>query len=154
MTAIAQYFVADFARACAVDQHASDRRFAGDAGARGIKREDVAVLDEDRFRLRVAAREHTPGDTRVLHELPVLAVDRYEEARLHERQHQLGLFLAAVSRDVDLLDAFVDDFGAAAAQVIDDAADGLLVAGNRARREDDRVVRLQLHVAVVVDGDA
>ena len=99
-------------------------------------------------------REHPLGDARVLRQLAVFAVDRHEVARPDQRQHQLQLFLAAVAGHVHVLDAFVDDVGAAAREVVHHAADRLLVAGNRARREHDRVVRAELHVAVVVDRDA
>ena len=80
-------------------------------------------------------------------------MNRHEVARLHEREHQLQLFLAAVARHVHVLDAFVDDFGAAPRDVIHDAADGLFVAGNGARREDDGVVGPELHEPVIVDRD-
>ena len=94
-----------------------------------------------------------PRDARVLRQLPVLAVNRHEVARPHERQHQLQLLFAAVPRDVDVLDPLVDDVGAAARDVVDHAADRFLVPGNRPRREHDRVVGAELHVAVIVDRD-
>ena len=72
--------------------------------------------------------EHAAGDPRVLRQLAVLAVDRHEVARPDQRQHQLQLFLAAVARDVDVLDALVDDVGAAPREVVHHAADRLLVA--------------------------
>src|SRR5439155_849219 len=97
-----------------VDQHASDRRLARDARAGVVELQQVAVFDEQNLRLRTAAGEDALGDARVLRELAVLAVHRNEDARLDERQHQLQLFFAAVSRDVHVLDAFVDDVGAAA----------------------------------------
>ena len=55
---------------------------------------------------------------------------------------------------MDVLDALVDHVGAAPREVVDHAADRLLVAGNRARREHDRVVGADLDVAVIVDRDA
>src|SRR5204863_1282832 len=64
------------------------------------------------------------------------------------------LFFAAVAGDVDVLDALVDDLRAAARQVVDDAADRLLVAGDRPRRDDDGVVFVDLHETVIVDRHA
>ena len=90
----------------------------------------------------------------MLRQLSVFAVNGHEEARFHERQHQLELFLAAVAGDVDVFDPFVNYVGAASRQVIDDAADRLLVAGNRSRGEHHGVVRPHLHMAVIVNRNA
>ena len=105
VAAIAEHLVAHLARPRAVDQHAADRRLAGDAGALGVELQDVAVLGQEDLRLRLAPGEHALGDARMLRQLPELAVNRHEIARPHERQHQLQLLLAAVARDVDVLDA-------------------------------------------------
>ncbi len=79
---------------------------------------DVAVLDEQDLRLRIAAGEHPPRDARVVGQLPVLAVHRDEVAGLHQRQDQLQLFLAAMSGHVHVLDALVDHGRAAAGEMI------------------------------------
>ena len=116
--------------------------------------QDVAVLGEEDLGPRIAPLEDALGDPAVLRELPVFAVHRDEEPRLHQRQHQLQLFLAAVPGHVHVLDALVDHLGAAAGQVVDHAADRPLVAGNRSRGQHHRVVGADLHVPVVVDRDA
>ena len=128
MAAVAQHLVADLAGARAVDQHAADRRLAGDARAVVVELHDVAVLGQQDLAASVAAGEHALGDPRVLRQLAVLAVDRHEVARPDQRQHQLQLFLAAVAGDVDVLDALVDHVGAAAGDVVHHPADRLLVA--------------------------
>ena len=48
----------------------------------------------------------------------------------------------------------VDDAGVAALEVVDDAVDGLLVAGDDARAEQDGVARIDLGELVVVDRSA
>ena len=124
VAAIAQHFVADLAGPRAVDQHAADGRLAGDARALGVELQDVAVLGQQHLRLRLAPGEHALGDARVLRQLPELAVNRHEIARPDERQHQLQLLLAAVARDVNVLDALVNHVGAAPRDVVDHAPDG------------------------------
>ena len=118
------------------------------------KLDDVAVLGEHDLGPRIASLEDPRRDAAVLRQLAIFAVHRDEEPRLDQRQHQLQFLFAAVARDVDVLDAFVDHVGAAAGEVVDDPADRLLVAGNRSRRQHDGVVRPDLDVAVIVDRDA
>src|SRR5882672_65103 len=154
MAAVAQHLVADLAGSGVVDQHAADRRLARDPRAGLVEMEHVAVLREEDGGLRIATGEDALGDARVLRELAEFAVHRDEESRPHEGQHQLELLLAPVAGDVDVLDALVDHVGAAPRQMVDDAADRLLVAWNRPRRQHDRVVGADLHVAVIVDRDA
>jgi len=154
MTAIAQHFVADLAGPRVVDQHAPDRRLPGDSRAGLVEDDDVAILGEENLGLRVASGEHALGHAGMLRQLAILAMDRDEVARAHEREHQLELFLAAVAGDVDVLDAFVNHVGAAPGKVIDHAPDRLLVPRNRARRDHDRVVVSDLDEAMVVDGHA
>ncbi len=154
MPAVAQHLVADFAGAGVVDEDAADGRLAANPPAGVVELHEVAVLGEDDLGLRLASGEDARRDPRVLRQLAVLAVHRDEEARPHQRQHQLQLFFAAVSRHVHVLDPLVDHVGAAPREVVHHAADRLLVAGNRARREHDRVVGADLDVAVIVDRDA
>ena len=45
-----------------------------------------------------------------------------------------------------------DDVGVAAIEMVDDAEDALLVAGNDAGTEDDGVTGVDVGVAMVVDG--
>ena len=113
MPAVAEHLAADFAGAGAVDEHAARRSLARDLRAVAGQLEDVAVFDEQRLRMRVAPG-NTFRDARVLRQLAVLAVDRDEVARPHERQHQLELFFAQCP-ETCVLDALVNDVGAAAA---------------------------------------
>ena len=75
---------------------------------------------------------------------------------LHQIDEQAQFFLAAVSADVDQAVGAVveDDVGFAAVEVVDDAEDALLIAGNDARAEDDGVALIDVRVLVVVDGGA
>ena len=85
-------------------------------------------------------------------QLPVLAVDRNEIFRLHQIDDQLQLFLAGVSADVDRRrrSVVVDHVRLAPEQVIDHPVDGLLVAGNDARRQHHGVALFDLGVLVIV----
>jgi hypothetical protein len=103
--------------------------FAGDAAARFVEDDDVAVFGEQDLGEPDSRRRTPAGDARVLRQLPVLAVHGNEEARLHQREHQLQLFFAAVPRDVDVLDALVNHVGAATGEVIDHPADRFSLPG-------------------------
>ena len=81
-------------------------------------------------------------------------MNRHEVPGADERQHQLQLLLAAMPRDVDVLDPLVNDVGAATSQVVDDPSNRLLVPGDRPRRQHHCIVAADLHVTMIVDGDA
>ena len=89
-------------------------------------------------------------------EVAVVAVDGDEELGADEIDEEAQLFLAAVAADVDeAVRAIVeDDVGFAAAEVVDDAEDALLVAGNDAGAEDDGVAGVDVGMLVVVDRGA
>src|SRR5262245_49970779 len=123
MSAIAENFVADLAGARAVDQHASHRRFAGNARAFVIELNDIAILREKNSGPRFAPCKYAAGHAGVPGELTVLAMYRHEVAGSDERQHQLELFLATVSRHMDVLDTFVYHVRAAPGDVVQDASD-------------------------------
>ena len=76
--------------------------------------------------------------------------------RADEIDEQAQLFLAAVAADVDqaLGAVVVDHVGVAAVEVIDDAEDALLVAGNDARAEHDGVAGVDVGMLVGVDRGA
>ena len=80
----------------------------------------------------------------------------HEEFRPDEVDHQPQLFLAAMAADVDQAGLAVveDDVRLAAAEVVDDAVDALLVAGDDARAEQHGVAALDFGVLVVVHGGA
>src|SRR5436309_9136275 len=111
MAAVAKHLVANFARASAVDEHAADRGLPTDARFIGVELQDVAVLGAQDLRLRLTAGEDALGDSGMLRELPELAMNRHEVPGADERQHQLQLLLAAMPRDVDVLDPLVNDVG-------------------------------------------
>ncbi len=118
-----------------------------------VELENVAALDQHHIADRAVHRARHLG---MQLQLPVLAVDGNEIFRLHQIDDQLQFFLAGVPADVDRRRSpvFIDHVRLAAEQVIDHAVDRLLVAGNDARREHDRVALLDLGVLVVVHGRA
>ena len=126
---------------------------AGLARAQFVEFQNVAALDQHDF---AHGAVHGGGHFGVQLQLPVLAVDRNEILRLHQVDDQLQFFLAGVSADVDRRRGavFVNHVRLAAEQVVDHAVDGLLVAGNDARGEHDRVAFLDFGVLVIVDGGA
>ena len=89
-------------------------------------------------------------------QVAIVAVNGDEVLGPHQIDEQAQFFLAAVAADVDeAVGAVVaDDVGVAAAEVVDDAEDALLVAGNDARAEHHGVAGVDVGVLVVVDGGA
>ena len=84
--------------------------------------------------------------------MAIIAVHRNEELRSQQVGHQAQFFLAAVSADVDQPrgTVVVDNLCVAAVQVIDYAENALLVAGNHARAENNRVSFLNVRELVIV----
>ena len=67
-------------------------------------------------------------------------MDRDEVLLLAQGMEKLDLFLTGMAGNVDFAQLTVDDVRAAAVQLVDDAADALLVAGNGRGGNDHRVV--------------
>src|SRR5688572_3350006 len=151
---VAKHFVADFAEARHIDQDPSGRRLVPDSRSMAIELDDVAVLGKQNLQIAVAPRHDALCHPRVLCQLPVLAVDRDEVLGADERDDELQFLRRAVSRHVHVLHVGGDHVGAAAGDVAHRARDGLLVPGNRPRRQHDDVVRPELDEAMIVDGDA
>ena len=144
---VAEHDLADVADREAVHEHvAGGHLLAAAGGAVGEDLDRLAVLDDEHV-LRCDAR--LDRETAVLDLHPELAVDRDEVLRLRQAEHQLQLLLARVSRHVGPLDRVVVHVRAGLEQVVDGPADVLLVAGNRARADDDRVALLDLDEAMV-----
>src|SRR5271167_1061724 len=96
------------------------------------------------------------GELRVTTQVAVVAVDGDEELGADEIDEQAQLFLAAVAAYVDEAVAAVveDDVGFAAAEVVDDAEDALLVAGDDAGAENYGIAGINVGMLVVVDRGA
>ncbi len=133
-----------------VDADAAYGDLAGLGGGVLIHFEDVAVFEED----GLFDHAHCACELYVTLEVAVVAVDGHEELGADEVDHQPELFLAAVAGDVDEagVSVVVDDVGVAALEVVDHAIDGLLVAGDDARAEQDGVACVNVGELVVVDG--
>jgi hypothetical protein len=95
VTAVARHFVADLAG------QVSSIRSGRPAPAPAMRAPSASTARSSPFSAsgtsgRGSRPSNARGDPPVLGRLPVFAVDRDEESRLDERQHQLQLFLAAV----------------------------------------------------------
>ena len=75
----------------------------------------------------------------VLHKHAVLTMHRHEEARLGEGQHQLLIFLEAVTRHVNTLTFAINDLGPEHHQPVDRVDHGDGVARNGTGGKDNRV---------------
>src|SRR6266487_553087 len=80
-------------------------------------------------------------------------MDRHEELRSDQAQHQLQLFLRAVAGDVHIREALVEHLGTLAEEIIDRAMHHLLVARYRRCREDHCIARLYANLAMILIRD-
>ena len=80
-------------------------------------------------------------------------MDGQHVARLDDVVAVEQLARAGVAADVDEGVALVDDVGAPAGQAVDDAVDGVLVAGDQRAGQDDGVALLEVHEGVAALGD-
>lgn len=79
----------------------------------------------------------------------LLAVHGDEILGLCQRVDDLELLLARMARNVQHVRAVVDDLNALAEELVDDTRDGVLVAGDGARRDDDAVAGADLDLLVL-----
>ncbi len=142
----------DVGSGAGVDADAAGGDFAGFAGVVAVELEDVAIFDDE----GEVDNAEALGDFGMLFEMAEVAVDGDEEFRPEQVDHEALLFLAGVAADVDEAGSavVVYDVGIAAAEVVDDAEDAFLVAGDDAGAEDDGVAGGDAGVLVVVDGGA
>ena len=87
---------------------------------------------------------HRVGELGVMDHVAILPVHRHEVLRAQQLVEGAQFALARVTRGVDRLVARVDHLGRGAVQVVDHATDRPLVARDRVRTEDDRVVGADL----------
>ena len=140
----------DVDRAAGVDADAAGGDLAVLGGGVLGEFEDVAVFG------RMALLRHAGGhgELDVALEVAVIAVDGDEELGLDEL---IIIFSSSCEPWPEtwirpLVPSSVDDVGVAALEVIDDAVDGFLVAGDDARAHQDGVAGVDLGELVVVDG--
>ena len=84
----------------------------------------------------------------------VLAVDGHDVPRAQQREHRPQLLLARVTGDVHGRDLLVEHLRARAGELVDRVVDAQLVPGNRLRRDDDGVSRLDRDGLVVAVRDS
>src|SRR6266511_5019635 len=147
---VAEDDLADLADGQAVHEDIAGRdRLPAPGRPVGVDLDGLAVLDDENV-LREDAR--LDRQAAVLDRHPKLAVDRDEVPGLGAPEHEFELFLACVAGHVSSLDRVVEHVRACLEQVVDRAADVLLVAGDRAGADDHRVARLDLDEPVVAVG--
>jgi len=100
---------------------------------------DVALVDTALYR-----RFGVAGD------MVVFAVNRKEEFRLRQAQHQFLLLLRRVAGDMNFTEILIGDRRACPHQVVHHARHTRFVTRNRLGRDDDRIARLDFDVTVFV----
>src|SRR3990172_5248290 len=109
---------------------------ANDPPLVGSKFEDIAVLGQiDVLRINPYCR----GETRMVVAMPVLAVDREEELRAGEVQHQLELLLTRVTRHVHGGQLLRDHLCPPPEELVDSPRNRSLVSRDHPGGEDHRV---------------
>jgi hypothetical protein len=152
VAAIADDGFFDFFQRTGVDKSAAGGYGVAAIGALFGEFDLLAVFHEQDF-----ARDDAElvGECGVAEEMAIFTVNRDEIFWLAELQDELLFFLAGMAGDVDgAAGIVVIDERAAAEHVVEHAEDGLVVAGDDARGEDDGVIFVDGDEAVVVDGDA
>src|SRR5579863_1876120 len=86
-------------------------------------------------------------------ELPVFAMNGHDVGGTQQVDHQFQLFLGGVTRNMHIGDRLVKHLRALAEQVIDGAIHHLFVAWNRGSGENNCIVWLDAHLAMVLVGD-
>jgi hypothetical protein len=137
-----------------VGQQAVDEDLAGRDGLAApddavLELHDVAVLADEDVVLQAAGRDR---DVAVGPQMAVLAVDRDDVLGLDDVVEQDEVVAAGVTGHVDVGEPLVDHLRAPPRQPVDRAEHGVLVAGDQARGEDDRVALPDLDVLVVAGG--
>src|SRR5450755_1443276 len=112
--------------------------------------DDIAILRDHNILIRNTQRV---AKLCVQHQLTIFTMNRHEELRSNQAQHQLQLFLSAMTGDVHIRDALIEHLRALAEEAIDRAMHHLLVARYRRCREDHRVARLDTDLAMVLVRD-
>ena len=147
MLAVAQHDRADVADAVAVDKHLARGRVAGHALHRARADLDgVAIVADDDV---LAVHAHLESEILVQLEHALLAVHGDEILGLCQRVDDLEFLLARMARNVQHIRAVVDDLNALAEELVDDTRDGVLVAGDGARRDNDAVAGADLDLLVL-----
>ena len=90
----------------------------------------------------------------MLLQMPLLPVDGNEKLWFCQRVDDLQFLAAGVTGSVQPLELVVYDIRTLAVQLVDDARDGLFVAGNRGGRDDHMIPRLDFHLPVAGEGHA
>ena len=151
MAAVPQHHAAHVAHAGAVHEHLARSDGAGQLAALGGQLNDPAdVADDDVAGLHA----HLAGQLGVDLQHALLAVDGDEELGLDQGVDDLQLLLAGVARNVQGALPLVEHLGPLAVELVDDVADGVLVAGDGGGGDDDAVPVLDVHLAVGGEGHA
>ena len=151
MLAVPQHHAAHIAHAIAVHEYLPRGDGAVDLGGVLGELHDLAdVADED----MPGVHAHLAGQLGVGFEMALLPVDGNEEPGLDQGVDDFQLLLAGVARDVEGAAALVDDLGVLPVELVDDAADGVLVARDGRGRDDDPVPGANFHLPVGVEGHA
>ena len=151
MLAVPEDHAAHIAHAGAVDQDLT----CGDgvrelAGFFGAFDDPADVGDDDIFGIHA----HLAGQSGVLLQVPLFAVDGDEVAGLGEGVDDFQLFLTGVAGDVKAFQFVIDHVGIFAVELVDDAGDGFFVAGDGGGGDDDLIPGLDLHLTMAGKGHA
>ncbi len=132
----------------AVDRQAAGLHLAHDLGPAGAQAQHVAVGDDRRVRHLAGLRQFG-----VAVEVAGLAMHGDGDRRAHPLIHLDQLVARRMAGDVDEMVAFGDHLDAHHGELVLQAADRDLVAGDDARGKDHHVVLGQFDIGMVVAGD-
>jgi len=122
-----------------------------EVGAVGIEAEAIAVGGQQQV---VVVQADVLAQAGMFDEMAQFAVDGNEVPGFGQLKEELQFFLGGMAGDVDVGHFLVDHFGPQAIEVVDDGADGPLVAGNELGGKDDQIAFFDADLFVGVQGDA
>ncbi len=146
MLSVSEHYRADIADAVTVNEHSACGHGGGAFERFFAYFRDSAVIGDEYILL---GDTHTQRETRVLSQVLELAVNRNEIFRLDDAHNHFQLLLAGVAGDMNLVHLLIYDIRAELHQLVDDAADGLFVAGDRRCRDYNIIVRVNFDLAVI-----
>ncbi len=83
-------------------------------------------------------------------DMVVLTVNRQKKLRLHQSEDQFLLLLCRVARDMNVRKILISNRCTCLDNIVHHFRDRSFVAGNRLRRDNDRIGRLELDMPMLI----
>ena len=150
MLSVAQNYAAYVAYAEPVYEHPS--RLYGFGGFK-LFFGDLNNASVSRYQDIFLGYSQLTGESRVFHQMLLLAVKRDKVFGLNNAHHKLKLFLAGVTGNVNVVHTLVNHVCAALHKLVNNLAYKLFITGNRSCRNDKHIAGYYFNLPVIRKGD-